>query len=129
MQKGRYLNPKYARRERLRRQVFIILVSVLLTATCVTAIVRIDTEIRQTMLPAAPPVVQLEQEGWQQYRLELLGSSYSFSTEWLSSLGWQLDRLLRTPPAPLRLLYQINAYLTDTLPPNVRGNPRHMSGV
>lgn len=129
MQKGRYLNPKYARRERLRRQIFIIVTSVLLTVTCVTAIVKIDTEIRQTMLPAAPPVVQLEQEGWQQYRLELLGNSYSFSTEWLSSLGWQFGRLLRTPPAPVRLLYQVNAYLTDNLPPNVRGNPRHMSGV
>lgn len=76
------------------------------------------------MLPAAQPVAELRELGWRRYELELFGRQLQFTTQWVVALGEQLGELVRTPPAPVRLYYQLRAQLTGQLPRNMRGNPK-----
>lgn len=124
MPSGRYLNPKYRRRQQRRRRLTLVVAATALSFCCVTAIYRVDTNIRQTMLPAAPPVAELRELGWRQYELELFGRQLRFSTEWAVAFGEQLGALARTPPPAVRLYYQLRAQLTGQLPRNMRDNPK-----
>lgn len=129
MLKGQYLNPKYARRRKVRRRVTVVLCTTVLALGCLVAIYRIDSNIRSTMLPQAPPVAELRKQEPMRYELELFGRQYSFSTQWVYSLGNELGGVLRTPPPAVRAYYQLRAYLTDKLPKNARDNPRDSTGV
>lgn len=85
---------------------------------------QVDINIRSTMLPAAPPVAELTQQSLHRYRLSLLGREVEFSLEGAVRGMEELDSLLRTPPAPLRLYYQLRAFATGELPRNSRADPR-----
>lgn len=124
MIKGKYLNPKYAKRERHRRRTFIATMALLLSLLCGVSILRVDDAIRSTMLPAAPPAVNIQEQQPMEYQLQLFGKEYHFSAQWVWSLGYELGVVVRTPPAPVRLLYQARAFLTGRLPRNVRSDPR-----
>lgn len=129
MQKARYLNPKYERRRKRRRVLLVAGASALLIVCSIVGIWRVDDRIRATMLPSAPPVAELRQTGWREYEFSLLGRQYSFSTDWVSALTQEFSLAARTPPAPVRLAYQLFAYTTGLLPRNVRENPRTYSDL
>lgn len=124
MPKGMYMNPKYAvRRVKLRRAILVSTVLTLLIVG-VGAIWQVDYSIRGNMLPAAPPVAAVERQQPMQYRISLFGQELYLNLGGISAGVDQLSRLLRTPPAPVRLAYQLRAYLADDLPKNLRDNPR-----
>ena len=62
MLKGKYLNPKYARRRKRAKRQAAALLAALVVASGARAMVRVDRVILQTMLPSSPPLVELEQQ-------------------------------------------------------------------
>lgn len=124
MLQGKYLNPKYAiRKARLRRAVLVTVVLTLLIVG-VGAIWQVDYGIRGNMLPAAPPVASVKQQQPMQYHISLFGQEFYLQLDGAASSLNQFSDLLRTPPAPVRLAYQLRAYLSDQLPRNLRDDPR-----
>lgn len=124
MPKGMYMNPKYAvRRVRLRRAVLVSTVLTLLIVG-VGAVWQVDYSIRGNMLPSAPPVAAVVRQQSMQYRISLFGQQFYLDFGGISAGMGQLSQLLRTPPAPVRLAYQLRAYLADELPKNLRDDPR-----
>lgn len=117
---ARYMNPKYARRKKKRRRAVVVTAALMLTLLAGGVVLRIDNTIRTTMLPNAPPVAALRQEEPWQYRLDFFGESLRFSTKWATGLRQEFSVLLRTPPAPVRLLYQLRAWVTGVVPRNTR---------
>ena len=94
--KGKYLNPKYARRKR-KCQVF--LAGLCIAAACVwggTELFYIDQTIRQTKLPYTPPIAGWERDGCD-FQLSFLGVTADFSVQWFFDI-------LSVPPAPVRLV-------------------------
>lgn len=124
MLKGRYLNPKYARRRRRCRIAVIVVAAVTVTLWTGLSILLIDSNIRATMLPAAPAAAQLERSDYDSYTVTILGRSFSFSVKWAVAMRHQLGALLHTPPAPVRFFYQARGFITDSIPRNLRSDPK-----
>lgn len=120
MLKGKYLNPKYARRRKRAKRIAAALLAALVLASGGRAMVEVDQVIRQTMLPSAPPLVDLEKQQPGQFRLTLLGKEMEFSLTWAREGLEDLKQLMQTPSAPVRLGWQIWGLLTGKTPPNSR---------
>lgn len=121
---GKYLNPKYAKKARRRKRRALFAVALTLCFCCLCALYTVDTAIRAAMLPAAPPLAQLEETAPNQYSLTLFGRQRQFSTQWMGAVEGQLQALWRTPSAPVRLWYQLRGWATHQLPRNLRDDPK-----
>jgi len=123
--KGKYLNPKYAIRRRKLRQAVLVTCVLTLLIVGVGTVWQVDANIRGSMLPAAPPVATVERAEPMQYHIHFFGQEYYLSLQGAVGVATQFSELLRTQPAPVRLCYQLRAYLTHMLPKNLRDNPRN----
>ena len=121
---GKYLNPKYARRARRRRRWALTLAGLTICFCGLCALYSVDVSIRAAMLPAAPPLAELEELRPDYYRLTLFGNVTELSTQWIGQLEGQFQALLRTPSAPVRLFFQLRGAVTGQLPRNLRDDPQ-----
>lgn len=129
MQGGKYFNVKYAvRRKKLRRAILCTAVLTLLIIG-VGTLWQVDYTIRGTMLPAAPPISEIERIKPQNYSISLFGHKFDLSFSDMYAACDELSELVRTPPSSVRLFYQLRAYFTDELPKNLRDNPRKASAL
>ena len=120
MLKGKYLNPKYARRRKRAKRQAAALLAALVVASGARAMVRVDRVIRQTMLPSSPPLVELEQQQPGEYQITLLGREINVSMAWVKDGLQQLSQLPRTPSPTVRLGWQLWGLATGKTPPNSR---------
>ncbi len=120
MLKGKYLNPKYARRRKRAKKAAAALLAALIIASGGRAMIEVDQVIRQTMLPSSPPLVELMEQQPGEFRLTLLGRQLELSFSWVEEGVEQLSQLLRTPSPAVRLGWQLWGLLTGKTPPNSR---------
>lgn len=122
MKKAKYLNKKYYSRKRKRRVAAITTTLLSLFILSMSAIFSIDANIRTTMLTTAPPIMAAEESGWLCYTIDFFGNKATISFQSLSNVADTLYGLCKTPPARIRLVYQLRAYLADDLPSNERSD-------
>lgn len=120
MLKGKYLNPKYARRRKRAKRQAAALLAALVVASGARAMVRVDRVIRpdHASFVAASGGAGTAAAG--EYQITLLGREINVSMAWAKDGLQQLSQLLRTPSPTVRLGWQLWGLATGKTPPNSR---------
>ncbi len=123
---GKYLNPKYKiAKLRRRKQRRVAVLSTLALSLCIigaTSIHNIDLYIRSTTLPAALPAFIASDTDFRVKSFYIMGQGVTVDLNIVHAIGEVFGDIFTTPPAAMRLFYQLDAYITNDIPPNIERN-------
>lgn len=113
-----YLNPIYGVRRRFRRRCYVITILLSLAIVGGSLLYQIDMLIRATMMPSATGIFRVVEIGMYEYRVEFMGEVVECDLSTLVEAKVEISEIVRTPPAPVRVLYQLHSMLRGELPEN-----------
>lgn len=114
----KYLNPIYGVRRRKRRKLYLVTLATSLTIIAVSSCYQVDLLIRSTMLPSATSIFRIVQTGQFDYRIEIMGEKIYLDLQSANRAKNNLVQIVTTPPACVRIVYQLVYYITGETPNN-----------